>query len=93
MTPRAWTERCRISWTTRCATAPATSRFRATGGDADVTVTDEGAGFARRTSAADGDGLGLTIVREIVRAHGGKVDVQRNNGRTRVRVEVASLST
>jgi signal transduction histidine kinase len=61
-------------------------------GRAVVTVTDEGDGFTQETSASS-PGLGLTIVREVARAHGGKIDVQRDHGRTRVRVEVASLST
>lgn len=66
-------------------------------GRAVVDVMDEGDGFAHEPSAASpgaspSAGLGLTIVREIARAHGGTVDVQRINGRTRVRVEVASLS-
>ena len=65
--------------------------IRATAGGAELTVTDEGAGFAAHdTSPADGDGLGLTIVREIVRAHGGTVEVRRADERTRVRVALAS---
>lgn len=65
--------------------------IRATGGGAELTVTDEGAGFAAfDTSPAGGDGLGLTIVREIVRAHGGTVEVRRADERTRVRVALAS---
>jgi signal transduction histidine kinase len=63
------------------------------GGRAVVTITDEGNGFAQEPSAASPNpGLGLTIVHEIARAHGGTIDVQRIDGRTRVRVEVASLS-
>ncbi|TGN64725.1 HAMP domain-containing protein [Nocardioides eburneiflavus] len=65
--------------------------IRATRGGAELTVTDQGAGFAAHdTSPADGDGLGLTIVREIVRAHGGTVDVRRAEEGTRVRVALAS---
>jgi signal transduction histidine kinase len=65
--------------------------IRATGGGTELTVTDEGAGFAAHdTSPSDGDGLGLTIVREIVRAHGGTVEVRRADERTHVRVALAS---
>jgi signal transduction histidine kinase len=65
--------------------------IRATGGGAELSVTDEGAGFAGfDTSPADSDGLGLTIVREIVRAHGGTVEVRRADESTRVRATLAS---
>ena len=65
--------------------------IRAIGGGAELTVTDEGTGFtADGTSTADGDGVGLTIVREIVRAHGGTVEVRRADERTQVRVTLAS---
>ncbi len=64
---------------------------RATSDGAVLTVTDEGAGFPPDdTSKPGGRGLGLTIVREIVRAHGGTVDVRRVDDHTRVRVELAS---
>lgn len=59
-------------------------------GRAIVTVTDEGDGFAQEDANA---GLGLSIVREIARAHGGTVDVQHTDDRTCARLEVASLQT
>lgn len=62
-------------------------------GRAFVTVADEGDGFEEALSAASSPGLGLTIVREIARAHGGAIDVRHDNRRTRVRLEVASSST
>lgn len=56
-----------------------------------LTVSDEGAGFPiDDTSPGRGNGLGLTIVREIARAHGGTVDVRRVDDRTRVSLELAS---
>lgn len=66
---------------------------RGVDGGAVLTVTDEGAGFPPDDSSADaGGGLGLSIVREIVQAHGGTVAIQRVDGRTRVRVELVSPS-
>lgn len=60
-------------------------------GKAVVTVTDEGDGFPTDVSLRPGDsGLGLRIVREIARAHGGSLEVERVDGRTRVRLVVAS---
>ena len=56
-----------------------------------VTVTDEGDGLPQDFWPRSADpGLGLTIVREIARAHGGSIDVERVDGHTRVRLVVAS---
>ena len=65
--------------------------IRATSGGAVLTVTDEGAGFPTdETNHPRGNGLGLTIVREIVLAHSGTIDVQRLDDRTHVRVTLPS---
>ncbi|MEU6134063.1 ATP-binding protein [Nocardioides sp. NPDC047086] len=58
-------------------------------GGAVVTVTDEGDDLPDHTWPQD-PGLGLTIVREVARAHGGTIDVDRVDGRTCVRLVVAS---
>jgi signal transduction histidine kinase len=56
-----------------------------------LTVIDEGSGFLPAdASHPSGGGLGLSIVREIVLAHGGTVEVHRAEDRTRVRIEIAS---
>lgn len=56
-----------------------------------ITVTDEGDGFPTDVSLRLGDsGLGLRIVREIARAHGGSLDVDRVDERTCVRLVVAA---
>lgn len=58
-----------------------------------VTVIDDGDGFAPDLPARSGTpGLGLTIVREIARAHGGSIDIERLDDRTCVRLLVASPS-
>jgi signal transduction histidine kinase len=65
--------------------------LRAVSDGAVVTVTDEGAGFpSDDMSHGEGAGIGLSIVREIARAHGGTVEVGRVNDQTCVRVELAS---
>lgn len=73
-----------------------TIEIRATDGGATVTVSDEGAGFpvddpsAAGTGTGTDTGLGLSIVREIVLAHGGTVTVDGSAGRSSVRLDLAS---
>ena len=56
-----------------------------------VMVADEGDGFPQDAWPRTGHpGLGLTIVREIARAHGGTIDVDRVGDRTCVRLVVVS---
>jgi signal transduction histidine kinase len=61
-------------------------------------VSDGGAGFQEerpfeRFAASHGSvGLGLPIVDEIVRAHGGRIEIARDNERTVVRVHLPAVS-
>jgi signal transduction histidine kinase len=66
----------------------------ATRAGAVVTVTDEGTGFPddlAATFTGNANGLGLTIVREIARAHGGTIEIRRDDNRTSVSMELPSL--
>ncbi|HEY0950787.1 ATP-binding protein [Nocardioides sp.] len=65
--------------------------IRASRNGAELTVADEGPGFASDDASDPArDGVGLAIVREIARAHGGTVRAQHADGRTTVRLELAS---
>lgn len=70
----------------------------AAGDEVLLEVIDEGAGFTEerpfeRFAASHGSvGLGLAIVDEIVRAHGGRIDLARTGGRTVVRVSLPAVS-
>lgn len=61
-------------------------------------VSDEGDGFQEenpfeRFTASHGSvGLGLAIVDEIVHAHGGRIEIAREHGRTLVRVSLPAVS-
>lgn len=72
--------------------APVTVTPRRSGGSVVVSVADRGDGIAsgdlarifepgvRATSARPGSGLGLAVVREIAREHGGDVEVESSPG-------------
>jgi len=71
---------------------PVTVTTRRSGGSVVVEVTDRGEGIAprdldrifeegvRATSVRPGSGLGLAVVREIAREHGGEVEVESSPG-------------
>jgi signal transduction histidine kinase len=71
---------------------PVTVTTRRSGGSVVVEVADRGEGIAaadlerifeqgvRATSARPGSGLGLAVVREIAREHGGEVEVESSPG-------------
>lgn len=68
------------------------------GGGVSLSVSDGGPGFQEvrpfeRFAASHGSvGLGLPIVDEIVRAHGGEIDIVREHERTVVRVSLPALA-
>ena len=68
------------------------------GGGVTLAVSDGGPGFQEdrpfeRFAASHGSvGLGLPIVDEIVRAHGGEIDIVREHERTVVRVSLPALA-
>jgi signal transduction histidine kinase len=63
---------------------------RGTRAGADITVTDEGAGFKSDSRSAAAGGLGLTIAEEIARAHGGTMTMEHADGQTRVCLDLSS---
>lgn len=67
-----------------------TIEIRATEVGASLTVTDQGPGFPVDDTSPPADGLGLSIVREIARAHGGTLEIDRVADRTRIRLVLAS---
>ncbi|KAA1423205.1 ATP-binding protein [Nocardioides antri] len=67
------------------------------GSEVALAVIDQGTGFREdrpfeRFAASHGSvGLGLAIVDEIIRAHGGRIGITREQGRTVVRVSLPAL--
>jgi signal transduction histidine kinase len=65
---------------------------------AEIVISDSGAGPAAAVAAAlfepfvtdkaEGAGLGLAVAKEVVAAHGGSIDWNRENGMTRFRVKL-----
>ena len=67
-----------------------TIEIGATGDIAVLTVIDEGDGFPQDSGPRPArTGIGLTIVEEIARAHGGSVEMHRSDARTHVRMTLA----
>jgi signal transduction histidine kinase len=64
--------------------------IRRTQAGADMTVTDEGAGFTRDPPSTTAGGLGLRIAEEVARAHGGTMTMEHTDGQTRVCLDLRS---